>query len=148
MDRLARHLEDLRRLVRDLTGRGVTVRYVKEGLTFTGDNSPMATLLLSVMGAFAQFERALIRERQAEGIAARQGPWRLQGPAPVVAAGYRGDPPPTGCRRGTQNADRPGPGDWPVHVVRLSARRGGGWGVTGQRASLCRGASWCASPPP
>jgi DNA invertase Pin-like site-specific DNA recombinase len=43
---------------------------VKERLTFTGDDSPMATLLLSVMGAFAEFERALIRERQAEGIAA------------------------------------------------------------------------------
>jgi hypothetical protein len=69
MDRLARHLEDLRRLARDLTGRGVTVRFIKEGLTFTGDDSPMATLLLSVMGAFAEFERSLIRERQAEGIA-------------------------------------------------------------------------------
>ncbi|MGJ0514813.1 MAG: recombinase family protein [Methylomicrobium sp.] len=29
----------------------------------------MANLLLSVMGAFAEFERALIRERQREGIA-------------------------------------------------------------------------------
>ncbi len=70
MDRLARNLDDLRRLVRDLTGRGVRVEFVKEGLTFTGDDSPMATLLLSVMGAFAEFERALIRERQLEGIAA------------------------------------------------------------------------------
>ena len=73
MDRLARHLEDLRRLARDLTGRGVTVRFIKEGLTFTGDDSPMATLLLSVMGAFAKFERSLIRERQAEGIALAKG---------------------------------------------------------------------------
>jgi DNA invertase Pin-like site-specific DNA recombinase len=69
MDRLARNLDDLRRLVRELTGRGVSVEFVTEGLTFTGDDSPMATLLLSVMGAFAEFERALIRERQAEGIA-------------------------------------------------------------------------------
>ena len=69
MNRLARNLEDLRRLVRDLTGRGVTVRFIKEGLTFTGDDSQMATLLLSVMDAFAEFERSLIRERQAEGIA-------------------------------------------------------------------------------
>lgn len=69
MDRLARNLDDLRRIVRELTGRGVTVSFVKESLTFTGDDSPMAVLLLSVMGAFAEFERSLIRERQREGIA-------------------------------------------------------------------------------
>jgi len=52
-----------------LTVRGVRVEFVKEGLTFTGEDAPMATLLLSVMGAFAEFERALIGERQREGIA-------------------------------------------------------------------------------
>jgi DNA invertase Pin-like site-specific DNA recombinase len=70
MDRLARNLDDLRRIVRMLTGKGVRVEFVKENLTFTGEDSPMATLLLSVMGAFAEFERALILERQREGIAA------------------------------------------------------------------------------
>lgn len=69
MDRLARNLDDLRHLVQTLTGRGVRVEFVKEGLAFTGDDSPMAHLMLSVMGAFAEFERALIRERQREGIA-------------------------------------------------------------------------------
>lgn len=69
MDRLARNLDDLRRIVRTLTGKGVSVEFVKEHLAFTGDDSPMANLMLSVMGAFAEFERALIRERQAEGIA-------------------------------------------------------------------------------
>ena len=69
MDRLARNLEDLRRLVRELTGRGVRVEFVKEALTFTGEDTPMATLLLSLMGAVAEFERTLIRERQREGIA-------------------------------------------------------------------------------
>ena len=69
MDRLARNLDDLRRVVRQLTGRGVAVQFLKEQLTFTSEHSPMATLLLSVLGAFAEFERALIRERQAEGIA-------------------------------------------------------------------------------
>ena len=68
MDRLARNLDDLRRLVQNLTGRGVRIEFVKEGLTFTGEDSPMANLLLSVMGAFAEFERALLRERQREGI--------------------------------------------------------------------------------
>ncbi len=69
LDRLARNLDDLRRIVNDLTGRGVRVEFVKEHLTFTSDDNPMAQLLLSVMGAFAEFERALIRERQREGIA-------------------------------------------------------------------------------
>jgi DNA invertase Pin-like site-specific DNA recombinase len=69
MDRLARNLDDLRRIVQTLTGKGVRIEFVKEHLSFTGDDSPMANLMLSVMGAFAEFERALIRERQLEGIA-------------------------------------------------------------------------------
>lgn len=69
LDRLARNLDDLRRLVRKMTDRGVRVEFVNEGLVFTGEDSPMANLLLSVMGAFAEFERSLIRERQREGIA-------------------------------------------------------------------------------
>lgn len=69
MDRLARNLDDLRRLVQKLTKRGIRIEFVKESLMFTGDDSPMANLLLSVMGAFAEFERELIRERQREGIA-------------------------------------------------------------------------------
>jgi DNA invertase Pin-like site-specific DNA recombinase len=78
MDRLARNLEDLRRIVLGLTERGVHIVFVKENLTFTGEDSPMSNLLLSVMGAFAQFERELIRERQREGIAIarREGKYR------------------------------------------------------------------------
>ena len=69
MDRLARNLDDLRRIVLGLTSKGVLVEFVKERLTFTGEDSAMSQLLLSVMGAFAEFERSLIRERQREGIA-------------------------------------------------------------------------------
>jgi DNA invertase Pin-like site-specific DNA recombinase len=69
MDRLARNLDDLRRIVQTLTSRGVRIEFVKEHLSFTGEDSPMANLMLSVMGAFAEFERALIHERQREGIA-------------------------------------------------------------------------------
>ena len=83
MDRLARNLDDLRKIVIGLTGRGVNVRFVKENLEFTGADSPMANLLLSVMGAFAQFERDLIRERQREGIAIakKAGVYRGRKPA-------------------------------------------------------------------
>lgn len=74
MDRLARSLPDLRRLVDDLTAKGVTVRFVKENLTFTRDeSSPFATLMLNMLGSFAEFERALILERQREGIAIAKG---------------------------------------------------------------------------
>lgn len=69
LDRLARNLDDLRKTVFSLTSKGVVVEFVKEQLTFTGDDSAMSSLLLSVMGAFAEFERSLIKERQREGIA-------------------------------------------------------------------------------
>ena len=69
MDRLARNLDDLRRLVAQLTDQQITIVFIKEGLTFTGEDSPMSKLLLSVMGAFAEFERLLLKERQMEGIA-------------------------------------------------------------------------------
>ena len=78
MDRLARNLDDLRRIVQALTNKGVRIEFVKENLTFTGEDSPMASLMLSVMGAFAEFERSLIKERQREGIALakRRGAYR------------------------------------------------------------------------
>ncbi|WP_019588374.1 recombinase family protein [Deinococcus apachensis] len=63
MDRLARDLDDLRALVDEFTGRGVQVEFVREGLLFSGDDTPMARRLLSVMGAVVEFERTLIRER-------------------------------------------------------------------------------------
>lgn len=68
MDRLARNLDDLRKIVKELTNRSVTVHFVKESLIFNGEDSPISNLLLSVMGAFAEFERSLIKERQLEGI--------------------------------------------------------------------------------
>jgi DNA invertase Pin-like site-specific DNA recombinase len=83
MDRLARNLDDLRRIVQVRTKRGVRIEFAKECLTFTGEDSPMANLMLSVMGAFAEFERALIRERQREGIALakQRGAYRGRKPA-------------------------------------------------------------------
>lgn len=69
MDRLARNMRDLLNLVADLNGRGIAVEFVKENLSFTGDDNPMSNLMLSILGGVAQFERAIIRERQREGIA-------------------------------------------------------------------------------
>ena len=69
LDRLGRDLVDLHTVIRNLTGRGVEVRFVSEGLVFNGSNDAMADLMLGLLGAVAQFERTKIRERQAEGIA-------------------------------------------------------------------------------
>jgi DNA invertase Pin-like site-specific DNA recombinase len=84
MDRLARNLDDLRKIATDLTGRGVTVEFEKEGLTFTGDDNAMSKLLLSVMGAFAEFERSLLKERQREGIAIAKRNGVYRGRKPVL----------------------------------------------------------------
>jgi DNA invertase Pin-like site-specific DNA recombinase len=69
MDRLARNAEDLLRIVRELVGRGVSVEFGKNHLTFSGKGDPMAKLMLTMLAAFGEFERDLIRERQREGIA-------------------------------------------------------------------------------
>ncbi len=89
MDRLARSLDDLRRLVKDLTSRGVRVEFHKEGQVFTGEESPMANLLLSMLGAVAEFERALIRERQREGIAVAKARGVYKGRKPSLSEEQR-----------------------------------------------------------
>jgi DNA invertase Pin-like site-specific DNA recombinase len=78
MDRLARNLRDLYQLVQTLTQRGVRIEFVKEGFAFTNEETLISTLPLSLLGAFAEFERALIRERQREGIvlARQRGAYR------------------------------------------------------------------------
>ena len=86
-----------------MTERGVDIVFVKENLIFTGEDSPMSNLLLSVMGAFVQFERELIRERQHDAMRSRCG----KGSTP---AGSRVRPP-----RGRPNCD----GELPMVTRRL-----------------------------
>lgn len=75
IDRLARSLTDLRGIVDELTGKGVTVTFLHENLAFAKDTTdPRADLMLGILGSFAEFERAIIRERQAEGIALAKRP--------------------------------------------------------------------------
>ena len=72
IDRLARNLRDLQEIIEGLVIKNVNVKFHSESLTFTGDDSPMATLTLQMMGAFAEFERTITRTRQREGIDAAQ----------------------------------------------------------------------------
>ena len=70
IDRLARDLRDLQDIISTLNDKGVSISFVKEKLTFAGDaDDAFAKLQLQMMGAFAEFERNIIRSRQAEGIA-------------------------------------------------------------------------------
>ena len=69
IDRLARNLRDLLSLIKRLTDKKVRVVFHKENMTFDGEGSPLQNLHLHILGAVAEFERALIRERQLEGIA-------------------------------------------------------------------------------
>jgi DNA invertase Pin-like site-specific DNA recombinase len=70
IDRLARDLRDLQQIIQTLNDKRVTITFLSERLTFTGDtDDAFSRLQLQLMGAFAEFERNIIRKRQAEGIA-------------------------------------------------------------------------------
>lgn len=69
IDRLARDLRDLQSIIQELNDKSVTVEFLTERLTFSGADDPFSKLQLQMMGAFAEFERNIIKKRQAEGIA-------------------------------------------------------------------------------
>ena len=86
IDRLARSIADLDRLVREITATGATLKFHKENLVFTnGGEDPFAALMLHVLGAFAQFERSVIRGRAREGIALAKAAGRYKGGKPKLS---------------------------------------------------------------
>jgi DNA invertase Pin-like site-specific DNA recombinase len=86
MDRLSRSTVDMLTTVEDLTSRGVRVGFVKEGLTFGDTSNPCNDLMLTIMSAVAQFERALLLERQREGIAIAKTKGVYKGRVPSLNA--------------------------------------------------------------
>lgn len=84
IDRLARNMVDLLQIVEEVTNRGVSIQFHKEKLTFTGEENPFQRLQLQMMGAFAEFERAMINERQREGIAAAKKKGKQIGAKPKL----------------------------------------------------------------
>lgn len=69
LDRLGRNLDDLRKLVRGMVEKGVTVKFCKENLTFSADKKDhFSELMLNMLASFAEFERNMIQERQREGV--------------------------------------------------------------------------------
>ena len=70
IDRLARDLRDLQDIINKINDKGATISFVSERLTFSStSDDPIAKLQIHMMGAFAEFERTIIKKRQAEGIA-------------------------------------------------------------------------------
>jgi len=70
IDRLARSLSDLMKLVEVINAKKVAIRFHKENMLFTGDKQDASQkLLFQIMGSVAEFERSMIKERQREGIA-------------------------------------------------------------------------------
>ncbi|WP_414653612.1 MULTISPECIES: recombinase family protein [Idiomarina] len=85
IDRMARNLEDLLELIKYFSSKGVQIRFVKESMTFGGtEPDPMQKLMLSIMGSVAEFERAIILERQREGIALAKERGAYKGRKPSV----------------------------------------------------------------
>ena len=88
IDRLARDLRDLQEIIQRLNDKGVSVSFLKEKLVFSGDaEDAFARLQLQMMGAFAEFERNIIRQRQAEGIARAKERGVYKGRAKSVSDG-------------------------------------------------------------
>ena len=73
IDRLARDLRDLQAIITQINDKGATITFLSEKLTFSSNvDDPFAKLQLHLMGAFSEFERAIIRKRQEEGIAKKK----------------------------------------------------------------------------
>lgn len=79
ISRMARNTEDLLRLVKEFTAQGISLKFHKEHLEFTGESSPMQQLMLTMLGGIYQFERAMILERQREGIAIAKQKGKFKG---------------------------------------------------------------------
>lgn len=81
IDRFARSVKDLKIMIDDLLGKGVSVEFVSESLKFTPDTQDnlYADVLLSVLGSIYEFERKMMLIRQAEGIAKAQGEGKYKG---------------------------------------------------------------------
>lgn len=86
ISRLARNTADLLSLVKQLTDKGITITFKKEGLTFTGDkDNAMNQMLLTMLGAVSAFELAMINERREEGQAKARAEGKHMGRFPKLS---------------------------------------------------------------
>jgi DNA invertase Pin-like site-specific DNA recombinase len=83
LDRLARSLRDLMEIVAAIEARGAGLRILAMNLDTT---TPTGKLMLQVLGAVAEFERAMMLERQREGIAKARADGKYKGRKPTAQA--------------------------------------------------------------
>jgi DNA invertase Pin-like site-specific DNA recombinase len=83
LDRLGRSLRHLIDIVSNLEHRGVALRSLRESID---TSTPGGKLIFHVFGALAEFERDLIRERTAAGLAAARARGRTGGRPTVWSA--------------------------------------------------------------
>jgi DNA invertase Pin-like site-specific DNA recombinase len=72
ISRLARSLQDLDRTVDRVTDAGAELHFVRDNLTFSGEENPMERLQMQMLGAFAEWEARVKQMNTKEGIAARR----------------------------------------------------------------------------
>jgi DNA invertase Pin-like site-specific DNA recombinase len=89
IDRLARNVRDLQDIIKTFRDKGVSVKFVKENLTFSTKDDPLANLMLQMMGAFAELEYNMIKARQREGIDAAKKLGRLAGRPPMLTEKHK-----------------------------------------------------------
>ncbi|MBA1205412.1 recombinase family protein [Pseudomonas capeferrum] len=84
ISRMARNLEDLLAMVKQINAKNIAIQFHKENLRFTGESNPMQELMLSMLGAVYQFERSMMLERQREGIALAKAAGKYKGGKPMI----------------------------------------------------------------
>lgn len=84
MDRLARSIDDLRKIIGHLTARQVSIQFLKEGISIGENADAFQNFIVNIMGSFSEFEREIIKERQREGIAIAKAKGKFKGRKPVL----------------------------------------------------------------
>jgi DNA invertase Pin-like site-specific DNA recombinase len=82
LDRLARSVADLMGILQTLERRRVGMRILNLGLD---TQTPTGRLMLTVLGAVAQFEREIMLERQREGVARAKAAGKYKGRKPIAS---------------------------------------------------------------
>ncbi|WP_442604583.1 recombinase family protein [Nitrosospira multiformis] len=129
MDRLARNVVDMLRLVREMNERGVSVQFVKENMSFiAGNDDPRSMLMFTMLSAFTQFERSLIKERQREGIALAKAKGVYKGRKPALNSEKLAKP----REQAAAGANKAGEGVWdkprnPLSIHPIRRAGAGAW---------------------
>ena len=88
LDRLSRSLKDLLHLLEKVQAAGAGFRSLTEAINTT---TPAGRMMMQMVGSFAEFERAMIKERTSAGLAAARAEGRVGGRRPKLTAAQRAD---------------------------------------------------------